>query len=38
MSDQPAPVRVLLVNMGLTELALVSLTGRAPGRRVARRA
>ncbi len=37
MRDEPAPVRALLVGMGLTELALVSLTDRAPGRRSARR-
>ena len=35
---KPAPGRALLVGMGLTELLLVSLTDRAPGRRVARRA
>ena len=38
MRDEPGPVRALLVGMGLTELALVSLTDRAPGRRIARRA
>ena len=38
MRDEPAAVRALLVGMGLTELALVSLTDRAPGRRAARRA
>ena len=38
MREEPAPVRALLVGMGLTELLLVSLTDRAPGRRVARRA
>ena len=38
MRDEPAPVRALLVGMGLTELLLVSLTDRAPGRRSARRA
>ena len=39
MRDEPAAVRALLVGMGLTELLLVSLTDRAPGRRrVARRA
>jgi hypothetical protein len=42
MRDEPAPVRALLVVMGLTELALVSLSDRAPGRspvhRSARRA
>lgn len=38
MRDEPAPVRALLVGMGLTELLLVSLTDRAPGRRRARRA
>jgi len=32
MRDEPAPVRALLVGMGLTELLLVSLTDRAPGR------
>ena len=37
LREEPAPVRALLVGMGLTELALVSLTDRAPGRRVARR-
>jgi alpha-D-ribose 1-methylphosphonate 5-triphosphate diphosphatase PhnM len=39
MRDGPAAVRALLVGMGLTELLLVSLTDRAPGRRrFARRA
>ncbi len=39
MRDEPVAVRALLVGMGLTELLLVSLTDRAPGRRrVARRA
>ena len=38
MRHEPAPVRALLVVMGLTELALVSLTDPAPGRRSARRA
>ena len=37
LRDEPAPVRALLVGMGLTELLLVSLTDRAPDRRVARR-
>ena len=35
LRDEPAPVRALLVGMGLTELLLVSLTDRAPDRRVA---
>ncbi len=38
MRDEPAAVRALLMGMGLTELLLVSLTDRAPGRRSARRA
>ena len=38
MRDEPAPVRALLVGMGLTELLLDSLTDRGPGRRRARRA
>ena len=38
LRDEPAPVRALLVGMGLTELALVWLIERVPGRRVARRA
>ena len=37
MRDEPAPVRALLVGMGLTELLLVSRTDRAPGRRSERR-
>jgi hypothetical protein len=32
MRGEPGPVRALLVGMGLTELALVSLTDRAPSR------
>ena len=38
MRDEPAPVRALLVGRELTELLLVSLTDRGPGRRIARRA
>ena len=38
LRDEPAPVRALLVGMGLTELLLVSLTDRTPGRRSLRRA
>ncbi len=37
LRDEPAPVRALLVGMGLAELALVSLTDRAPGRSPTRR-
>ena len=37
MRDEAAPVRALLVGMGLTELLLVSLTDRAPGRPSGRR-
>jgi hypothetical protein len=37
MRDGPGQVRALLVGMGLTELALVSLTDRAPGRPAVRR-
>jgi hypothetical protein len=33
LRDEPAPVRMLLVGMGLTELLLVSMTKRQPGRR-----
>ena len=33
MRDEPAPVRALPVGVGLSELALVSLTDPAPGRR-----
>ena len=38
MRGEPAPVRALLVGMGLTELLLVSLTDRVPDRRSTRRA
>ncbi len=38
LRDEPAPVRALLVGMGLTELLLVSLTDRAPRHRIAPRA
>jgi hypothetical protein len=37
MRGEPVPVRALLVGMGLTELALVSLSDRAPGRSPVRR-
>lgn len=37
MRDESAPVRGLLVGMGLTELLLVSLTDRVPYRRAVRR-
>lgn len=35
LRDEPRPVRALLVGMGVTELVLVSLTEREPGRRSA---
>jgi hypothetical protein len=38
LRDEPAPVRVLLAGMGLTELLLVSLTDREPPYRHGRRA
>jgi hypothetical protein len=38
LRDEPAPVRALLVGMGLTELLLVSLTERGPLNRHERRA
>jgi hypothetical protein len=38
LREEPAPVRALLIGMGLTELALVSLTDPVPGHRRTRQA